>query len=135
MNTKSNIAALSSALFVSMTFTHARDAEIPKVVRPDPRAAAKAALLQKYDKDGNGRLDASEVETIARDRLREFDRNKDGKVDQVELRLMRAQLPNMPKTDPAQRALARDLAIADAKRQEAIDRERAARPGPDANEK
>ena len=64
----------------------AKDAEIPRAQKPDPRAASKAALIERYDKDKNGQLDNEEIETIGRERILQNDRNKDGRVDQVELK-------------------------------------------------
>lgn len=117
MNTFFPMTKLSAALLISMTFAHAQDAEIPRVVRPDPRAAAKTALLQKYDKNKNGKLDSSEVEAIGRDKLRRFDDNKDGKIDSVEFKRLRPGVRRAPAMDRLQKAIARERALADAKQQ------------------
>lgn len=93
----------------------AKDAEIPRVQKPDPRAAAKAALIERYDKDKDGKLDNDEIETIGRDRMLENDRNKDGRVDQVELKHPKAGARKMPPMDALQRAMAREQALSAAK--------------------
>ena len=89
----------------------AKDAEIPRAQKPDPRAASKADLIERYDKDQNGKLDKDEIETIGRDRMLENDRNKDGRVDQVELKNPKAVTRKMPPMDAVQRAMAREKAI------------------------
>ncbi len=93
----------------------AKDAEIPLVQKPDPRAAAKAKLIEHYDKDKNGKLDDNEIETIGRDRMQENDRNKDGRVDQVELKHTKAGTRKMPQMDALQRAMARERALSAAR--------------------
>lgn len=104
------IAALAPMLCLAATLS-AKDAEIPRVTRPDPRAAAKAALLERYDKNNNGKLDDEEIETIGRDRMLENDRNKDGRVEQFELKHPKAGVRKMPQMDALQRAMARERAL------------------------
>ena len=91
------------------------DAEIPRAQKPDPRAASNAALIERYDKDKNGKLDETEIEAIGRDRMLEKDRNKDGRVDQVELKHQKANERKMPKMDALQRTMAREKALSAAK--------------------
>lgn len=112
MNTKllKYIVAFASALCFAATVS-ANDAQIPSVQKPDPRAVAKAELLKRYDKDQNGKLDNEEIETIARDRMLENDRNKDGRVDQVELKRPTAGVRKMPPMDALQRTMARERAL------------------------
>ena len=93
----------------------AKDAEIPRAQKPDPRAASNAALIERYDKDKNGKLDETEIETIGRDRMLEKDRNKDGRVDQVELKHQKVGERKMPQMDALQRAMAREKALSAAK--------------------
>lgn len=100
----------------------AKDAEIPRVKRPDPRAAAKAASIERYDKNKNGKLDNEEIETMGRDRMLANDRNKDGRVDQVELRAMAKNSREKPPMDALQRAMAVEKARADARAQQEKDR-------------
>ena len=78
---------------------------------PDSRIAAMAKLLERYDANKNGRLDADEVEKIGRDRMRGYDRNKDGRVDAAELRAMRENSRKMPEQDDLDRAMAREAAL------------------------
>lgn len=96
----------------------AKDAEMPRVQKPDPRAASKAKLIERYDKDKNGKLDNDEIETIGRDRMLENDRNKDGRVDQFELKHPKAGVRKMPQMDELQRAMARERAVSAAKIQQ-----------------
>ena len=93
----------------------AKDAEIPRAQKPDPRAATKAELIERYDKDKNGKLDNNEIETIGRDRMLENDRNKDGRVDQVELKHPKAGTRKMPAMDALQRTMARERALSAAR--------------------
>ena len=93
----------------------AKDAEIPRAQKPDPRAASKAALIERYDKDKNGQLDNEEIETIGRERMLQNDRNKDGRVDQVELKNPKAVTRKMPQMDALQRAMARERALSAAR--------------------
>jgi len=84
---------------------------LAKKTVPDSRTAAMAKLLERYDANKNGKLDADEVEKIARDRLLEYDRNKDGRVDAAELRAMRENSRKMPEQDALDRAMAREAAL------------------------
>ena len=104
------IVALAPVLCFAPT-VWAEDAEIPHTQKPDPRAAAKAELIERYDKDKNGKLDNDEIETIGRDRMLKNDRNKDGRVDQVELKNPKAGVRKMPPMDALQRAMARERAL------------------------
>ena len=97
----------------------AKDAEIPRIQKPDPRAAANAALIEHYDCNKNGKLDTEEIESIGRDRMLKNDRNKDGRVDQVELKNPKVMTRKMPKMDALQRAIAREQALSAARAQEA----------------
>ncbi len=111
---KTKLLKAISALAPMLCFTStvwAEDTEIPHAQNPDPRAAAKAELIERYDKDKNGKLDNEEIETIGRDRMLENDRNKDGRVDQVELRHPKAGGRKMPPMDALQRAMARERAL------------------------
>ena len=107
-------AALAAVLCLAATLS-AKDAEIPRVTKPAPRAAAKAGLIERYDKDKNGKLDNEEIETIGRDRMLENDRNKDGRVDQFELKHPKAGVRKMPQMDALQRAMARERALSAAR--------------------
>ncbi len=120
------IAALASMLCLASTLS-AKDAEIPRVTKPDPRAATKAGLLERYDKNNNGKLDDEEIETIGRDRMLENDRNRDGRVDQFELKHPKAGVRKMPQMDALQRAMARERALSAARVQLEKERMDAAR--------
>ncbi len=114
------IVALAPVLCFASTLS-AEDAEIPRAQKPDPRAASKAALIERYDKDRSGKLDNDEIDTIGRERMLQSDRNKDGRVDQVELKHPRAGARKMPPVDALQRAMARERALAAAKVQLEMD--------------
>jgi hypothetical protein len=104
---KTMVPLVAVLCFVSTV--KAEDSEISQ--KPDPRATAKADLIERYDKDQNGKLDNDEIETIGRDRMLKNDRNKDGRVDQVELKNPKAVTRKMPPMDAVQRAMAREKAI------------------------
>lgn len=106
---KTIVSLASVFCFVSTVW--AEDAEIPRAQKPDPRAAAKAELIERYDKNKNGKLDNDEIEKIGRDRMLKNDRNKDGRVDQVELKNPKAGTQRMPPMDAVQRAMARERAL------------------------
>ena len=110
------IVALAAVLCFAATVS-AEDAEIPRQQKPDPRAASRAELIERYDKDKNGKLDNDEIETIGRDRMLENDRNKDGRVDQIELKHPQAGARKMPQMDALQRAMARERALSAARAQ------------------
>lgn len=124
MKTKSlkAIVALTPILCFAATVS-AEDAEIPRAQKPDPRAAAKASLLERYDRNGNGKLDEQEIANIGRDRMLQNDRNKDGRVDQFELKRQRAGVRKMPQMDALHRAMARERALSAARVQ--LEKERA----------
>ena len=75
------------------------------------RTMSGKKLLERYDTNKNGKLDPAEIEQIAKDRMLVHDRNKDGHVDVVELRTMRANSHQMPKQDAVDRAMARAQAL------------------------
>jgi hypothetical protein len=104
----------------------AKDADIPRIQKPDPRAAAKAALIEHYDCNKDGKLNAEEIESIGRDRMLKNDRNNDGRVDQVELKNPKVMTRKMPKMDALQRAIAREQALSAARTQEAKQQSKAA---------
>jgi hypothetical protein len=61
-------------------------------------AGGKAGMMQKYDKNGDGTLDASEKAALRADReakkaerLAKFDTNKDGKLDDSERAVMKSE--------------------------------------------
>jgi hypothetical protein len=99
------------------TTISAEYAEIPRAQKPDPRAAFKAKLIERYDKNKNGKLDKEEIETISRDRMLENDRNKDGRVDPVELKHPNAGTRKLPPMDALELAMSREEALADAREQ------------------
>ena len=120
------IVALTPIICFAATVS-TEDEEIPRAQKPDPRAAAKAGLIERYDKNKNGKLDNNEIETIGRDRMLANDRNKDGRVDQFELRRQRAGVRKMPPMDALQRAMAREQALAAARVQLEKDRAEASK--------
>ena len=85
--------------------------ELEKKKMPDVRAEATAKMLERYDANKNGKLDADELEKIARDRLLVHDLNKDGHLDAAELRAMREKSHKMPEQDELDRAMAREEAL------------------------
>lgn len=113
-----SISAAAALIFSSVSLS-AFEAVPQAAPKSDPRAVAKAAMLGKYDRNKNGKLDPAEIETIARDRLLRFDDNKDGKVDSIELNRERAGVRKAPPMDELQRSMARERAINDAKAQAA----------------
>ena len=134
MKTKSlkAVVALTSILCFAAAVS-AEDAEVPRAQKPNPRAAAKASLIERYDKNKNGRLDPEEIEAIGRYRMLQNDRNKDGRVDQFELRCPRTGVRMMPQMDALQRAMARERALSAAKVQ--LEKERAEAAKEPAQEK
>lgn len=101
-------------LLVEPTSLHAQEPASPTSRQPsatDPRAAHTRNLLDRYDANGNGKLDPEEVEAVARDRFLKWDADGSGKVDQAEMKKLRAQTVRGPKQDKAIRAanLARAL--------------------------
>jgi hypothetical protein len=50
------------------------------------------ALLERYDVNHNGTLDAEEVNAVEKDFLDRFDKNEDKKLDQDELNAVRQEL-------------------------------------------
>jgi hypothetical protein len=71
-------------------------AESPKKPVPLSRGQLKQQALQKYDANGNGKLDKAEMEKLARERLLRWDKNKDGKLDEKEWKVLRADSVQMP---------------------------------------
>lgn len=61
-----------------------------------PEAPRRGSLLEKYDKNKNGKLDEDEREAIRKDReadrIKHFDKNGDGKLDEQEEAAARAEL-------------------------------------------
>lgn len=97
---------------------------------PDSRTATMEKLLKRYDANKNGKLDTNDVEKIGRDRLLENDRNKDGRVDAVELRAMREKSRKMPVQDDLDRAMACEAALNAARihKAEVIEKQKAQSP-------
>lgn len=117
------------------TSVSAEQVEIPRPKKPDPRAALRAELLAKYDKDKDGKLSESEIKTIARDRMLRNDDNKDGKVDQVELKRERSNVRKMPKMDALERAMAREKALMAEKNRKEKEKSKAAEKAADQKSK
>jgi Ca2+-binding EF-hand superfamily protein len=61
-----------------------------------PEAPRRENLLEKYDKNKNGKLDPEEREAVRKDReadrLKRFDKNGDGKLDKEEQEAARSEL-------------------------------------------
>lgn len=109
--------ALAALLPVASASLRAQE-PAPSVSRPqpaaDPRAAQSRDLLDRYDANGNGKLDPEEVEAVARDRFLKWDADGSGKVDQAEMKKLREETARTPQQDKATRAanLARALEAA-----------------------
>ena len=82
------------AITLGMSFgalvLHAADGEAKPAV-PADAAARRAEMLKKYDKNGDGKLDAEESAAYKKDRdaemLKKYDKNGDGKIDQEERKI------------------------------------------------
>ena len=136
MKTKPIKSILVFAAMLSFTATvSAEDVESPRVHKPDPRAATNAKLLEHYDINKNSKLDPAEIEAIGRERMLENDRNKDGHVDQFELKHPRAGVRRMPEMDALQRAMARERALSAARIQLEKDQSKAADKAVDGSTK
>jgi hypothetical protein len=85
MRTLLAITALSLGLLASQA---ADDQPQPKPAAPLDAAAKRAEMIKKYDKNGDGRLDAQESAAYKKDRdaemLKKYDKNGDGKIDEAE---------------------------------------------------
>ena|SRR6059036_518753 len=77
------------ALSLCVTGVIAFGADADKKDKP-----ARSKLLEKYDKNGDGKLDQSEREAIRKDKeaeaLKKYDKNGDGKLDKSEREAARA---------------------------------------------
>ena len=78
-----------------------------------PGAPRRGNLLEKYDKNKNGKLDQDEREALRKDRVAErtkrFDKNGDGKIDEKEQQAMRDELrKRRAETPPAKKAPAKE---------------------------
>ena len=86
---KTLVIALS--LCLTGVFAFAADGEKKAEKRENPRAK----MLEKYDKNGDGKLDQSEREAWRKDReaetIKKHDKNGDGKLDQSEREAARAE--------------------------------------------
>ena len=115
-------------LMTSLGTVLAEYVELEKRKVPDPRAAERAKMLERYDANKNGKLDADELEKIARDRLLVHDLNKDGHLDAAELQAMREKSHKMPEQDELDRAMAREEALQAAREAEMKSKKRAGQP-------
>ena len=94
------------AISVIGLVTHAADAE-KKTVR-------RETILEKYDKNKNGKLDPDEREALRKDReaerIKRFDKNGDGKLDAQEEAAARAEMRKhrISENAPAKEAPAKD---------------------------
>lgn len=86
---KTLVIALSLGL--TGVFAFAADGEKKAEKRENPRAK----MIEKYDKNGDGKLDQSEREAWRKDReaetTKKYDKNGDGKLDQSEREAARAE--------------------------------------------
>jgi len=75
------ILIMAVVLFATGSLLHAAD-PAKKADRP------RSKTLEKYDKNGNGKLDDDELEQLKKDRqaelLKKYDKNGDGKLDKSE---------------------------------------------------
>ena len=55
------------------------------------------AVLKKYDKNGDGKLDDSERATMREEQLKKYDKNGDGKLDESERAAMREDMKKQAK--------------------------------------
>ncbi len=55
------------------------------------------AVLKKYDKNGDGKLDESERAAMHADQLKKYDKNGDGKLDESERAAMREDMKKQAK--------------------------------------
>jgi Ca2+-binding EF-hand superfamily protein len=82
------------ALSLSLTGVLAFAADGEKKGTPK-RENPRDKMLEKYDKNGDGKLDASEREAWRKDReaevIKKYDKNGDGKLDQSEREAARAE--------------------------------------------
>ena len=74
---------------------------------PQDAAARRAEMLKKYDKNGDGKLDAEEAAAYKKDRdaemLKKYDKNGDGKIDQEERKLAQEDIKKQRQATIAQR--------------------------------
>jgi Ca2+-binding EF-hand superfamily protein len=78
-----------------------------------PDAPRRGNLLEKYDKNKNGKLDQDERETLRKDRAAErtkqFDKNGDGKIDEKEREAARSEFrKRREESAPAKKAPAKE---------------------------
>ena len=86
MKHEMNLVLVTSLLAIAVPSSHA--AKPAKATKKDQKA--NAAVIAKYDKNGNGFIDADEVEAIQKafktdPDLKRFDKNGDGKLDETEV--------------------------------------------------
>jgi hypothetical protein len=88
--------ALLLGLSLSGALVQGADDKKPEGDQKNPAAARRKAAIEKYDKNGDGKLDETEQEARRKDmedRRKEFiskyDKNGDGKLDEEELKAYR----------------------------------------------
>src|SRR5690349_14546350 len=78
-----------------------------KPTAPQDAAARQAELIKKYDKNGDGKLDADEAAAYRKERdaemLKKYDKNGDGKIDQEERKLAQEEIKKQRQAAIAQR--------------------------------
>ena len=97
---------IAVAISVTGLVTHAADNE--------KKPARRENILEKYDKNKNGKLDPDEREALRKDReaerIKRFDKNGDGKLDAQEEAAARAEMRKhrISENAPAKEAPAKD---------------------------
>ena len=84
------IGMMTLAACLTGLLAQAADAE----KKPGPAAATRKSLIEKYDTNGDGKLDPAEREAARAEiqkqreaeRLKKYDKNHDGKLDEAEMK-------------------------------------------------
>ena len=106
-------------LVIFMPCPYIMAAEPRYVSQPNVRVVSNAKLLETYDADKDGKLGNDEIAKIGRDRLMQNDLNHDGRLDEAELKVMRAKSRQMTKQDELSLAMAREKAMTDERAEKA----------------
>ena len=95
-----------TALSLGILAAQAADDQ-PNPTAPSDAAAKRAEMVKKYDKNGDGRLDAEESAAYKKDRdaemLKKYDKNGDGKIDPAERQVAQEDIKKQRQAVIAQR--------------------------------
>ena len=100
------LLAVTLGMSLGALVLHAADGEA-KPSGPQDAGAKRAEMLKKYDKNGDGKLDAEEAAAYKKDRdaelLKKYDKNGDGKIDAEERQVAQEDIKKQRQAAIAQR--------------------------------